>query len=252
MTLSANSLPGPVKLPGDRALDISMSTGKPGTGTGRLSSSTPSKILYMQKEEKAQKQSNASRGTPISRATPPVHGWQASETTQLAGGVVPSLRRATSGPRSMAQASLKLLRRSRPGRASRLSQPSGRPASAQGKGSGRKRIGSVASPGARPRRSRLSGVVMNVTSAPRPARTRAMSSIGPAWPAAIIGTSTKCGAGSATAATPVPDDMPRSSWLNGILLGSRVPGYFEIGAGEQVSYGSDRKMCSCRSAVGYL
>jgi hypothetical protein len=152
----------------------------------------------MHKEEKAQNPSNEKRGTPSSLTTPPVHGWQASETTQLASGASPSLslRSATSGPRSMAQASLKLRRRPRPGSASRLSQPSGRPASAQGKRSGRKRMGSAPSLGARPRRGRLRGVVTNVTSAPRPERVRAMSSIGPAWPAAIIGTSTKCGAES--------------------------------------------------------
>jgi hypothetical protein len=40
-------LPGLVKFPGDRALDISTSMGKAGTRTGRVSSSsTPSKILW--------------------------------------------------------------------------------------------------------------------------------------------------------------------------------------------------------------
>jgi hypothetical protein len=164
----------------------------------------------MHKEEKAQNPSNEKCGTPSSLATPPVHGWQASETTQLGGGVSPSLslKSTTSGPRSMAQASLKLWRRPRPGSASRLSQPSGRPASAQGKRSGKKRMGSAPSLGARPRRGRLRGVVTNVTSAPRPERVRAMSSIGSTWPATIIGTSTKCGAESVPGtAAALPADM---------------------------------------------
>ncbi|AQK70735.1 Glutamate dehydrogenase 2 [Zea mays] len=108
----------------------------------------------------------------------------------------------------MAQASLKLRRRPRPGSASRLLQPSGRPSSAQGKRSGRKRMGSASSLGARPRRGRLRGVMTNVTSVPRPERVRAMSSIRPAWPATIIGTSTKCGAGSVPGtAAALPADM---------------------------------------------
>ena len=69
----------------------------------------------------------------------------------------------------------------------------------------------------------------NVTSAPRRARARAMSIIGPAWPPAIIGTSTKCGAVSAPApatAAPLPGagDMTGGpgEWLNKVLLDTFV------------------------------
>jgi hypothetical protein len=45
----------------------------------------------MHKEEKAQNPSNKKHDTPSSLATPPVHGWQASETMQLGGRASPSL-----------------------------------------------------------------------------------------------------------------------------------------------------------------
>lgn len=62
--------------------------------------------------------------------------------------------------------------------------------------------------GARPRRGRFGGVLTNVTSsAPQLARALAMSSIGPAWPTAMIGTSTKCGAEGSVTAVPLPGDM---------------------------------------------
>jgi hypothetical protein len=120
----------------------------------------------------------------------------------------------------MVHASWKFLRKSMPGSTSALSQPSGRPASAHGK-----RMGSAPSPGAWPRRSRFSGVVTNVTSAPQHARARAMSSIELAWPAASIGTSTKCGI-----MNPCGQhlDRPRQSvWLNKVLLWSRRHGGYD-------------------------
>jgi len=58
--------------------------------------------------------------------------------------------------------------------------------------------------GAAAEAGQVEGVVTNVTSAPRRARAHAMSSIGPAWPAAIIGSRTKCGfvgAGDASGST---------------------------------------------------
>ena len=126
------------------------------------------------------------------RATFAAHGLDMSLIMQVGRGTR-SLRHCSIGWAKSRMASKKFTNRSMAGTRSRFSQPTGRPASAQGKGSSTKFIGSLdsctrAMMGLM--RDAFTGVVMKVTRTPRSASSRAMSSMGIVCPCAISGTRT--------------------------------------------------------------
>ncbi|CAA7403131.1 unnamed protein product [Spirodela intermedia] len=145
------------------------------------------------RREKQQVPWKMSRGIPSFFAVLPVQGSPMSEIMQLAG-ISKFERYSSTVGRSMAVALKKLMISSLDGKVSRLSQPSGRPASLQGKGSSTRRIGrpdAWASSTLLVKRAALRGVVMRLVSTPRAASRRAMSTMGIICPWAISGISTK-------------------------------------------------------------